>query len=244
MRKSLLLSAALLAVLAGPAMAQRGDDHGRGGGGGERGGRPPAAAPAPAPAPAAPAPQAAAPAPQAAPANRAEAGRQSMQREQVQRAQAPNRDRNNFAQRGGDNRPDANRNDNRGNDNRPDFNRGGNNGRSDFGRNDNRPGNNNFRGGRPNPNYAQYHRSFNAAHQYRWRGPAYRTPPGFYYRRWSYGDFLPSLFWGSSYWINDFSYYDLMPPPPGTVWVRYGSDAVLIDRYTGEVIQVEYNAFY
>ena len=35
-----------------------------------------------------------------------------------------------------------------------------------------------------------------------------------------------------------------MPPPPGTVWVRYGRDALLIDRYTGEVIQVEYSVFY
>jgi hypothetical protein len=35
-----------------------------------------------------------------------------------------------------------------------------------------------------------------------------------------------------------------MLPPPGTVWVRYGSDAVLIDRDTGEVIRVVYNIFY
>ncbi len=244
MRKILLLSAAVMAVLAGPALAQRGDDNGRGDRGGERGsGRPAAAAPA-APAPAAPAPkEAPAPtAPQAAAPSRAEAGRQSMQRQQDQRAQAPNRDRNNFAQRGdnrGDNRPDANR----ANDNRPDVNRGGNNGRADFGRNDNRPGNNGVRG-RPNPGYAQYHRSFNAPHQFRWRGPTYRQPPGFYYQRWSYGQFLPSLFWGSNYWISDFSYYDLMPPPPGTTWVRYGPDALLIDRYTGEVIQVEYSVFY
>ena len=35
-----------------------------------------------------------------------------------------------------------------------------------------------------------------------------------------------------------------MPPPPDAVWVRYGDDALLIDRYTGEVIQVEYGVFY
>ena len=241
MRKILLLSAAVMALLAGPALAQE-----RGQCGGERGGgRPPAAAPAaPAPAAPAPAPQAAAPAPQAAPANRAEAGRQSMQRDQAQRAQAGTRDRNNFAQRNDNNRPDANRgNDNRGgnfgrndNNNRPDFNRN-NNDRRDFGRNDNRPGSR-------NGNWNQYHRAYSAPHQYRWRGPTYHRPPGFSYRRWNFGDFLPSLFWGSSYWINDFRYYDLMPPPPGAVWVRYGDDAVLIDRYTGEVIQVEYSVFY
>ena len=230
MRKILLLSAAVIAVLAGPALAQdRGERGGDRAGGGERGGgRPPAAAPAAPAAPAhAPAPQAAAPAPQAAPANRAEAGRQSMQRDQAQRAQAGTRDRNNFTQGNGsnNNRPDANR----GNDNR------GNN----FGRNDNRPGS-----VRNDSRWNQYHRSFNAPHRFQYRGPTYHRPPGFTYRRWSYGEFLPSLFWGSSYWINNSSYYDLMPAPPGTVWVRYGDDAVLIDRYTGEVIQVEYSVFY
>jgi len=230
MKKVLLLSAALMAVLAGPAMAQRGE--GRGDRGGERGGRPPAAAPA-----------TPAPAPQAAPpTNRAEAGRQSMQREQAQRQQFGNRDRNSFAQRDNNNRPDANRGDNRGpdrrdfdrrdNNNRPGFNR--NDGRRDFGRND-------YRGNR---NWSQYHRAFNATHRFQYRGARYVRPSGWYYRRWTFGDFLPSLFWGSSYWINDWGYYDLMPPPPGTVWVRYGDDAVLIDRYSGEVIQVEYSIFY
>jgi len=223
MRKLLLLSAALMAILAGPAMAQRGD-HSRGGGG-ERGGRPAATAPH------------AAPAPQAAPSNRAEAGRQSMQRQQTQRSQ--------FAQqRGGDRRPDFNRggNDRRGgydrNDNRrPDFNRG--NDRRGNDRFDRRPGG--FRGG---ADWSRYHRSFNAPRRFHFRGGVYHRPPGFRYRRWNFGDFLPSLYWGSSYWINDFGYYDLMPPPVGTVWVRYGDDAVLIDRFTGEVIQVEYGIFF
>jgi Ni/Co efflux regulator RcnB len=222
----LLLSAALVAVMAAPAMAQRGE--GRGGDrGGERGpGRPPAAAPAN------PAPQATAPAPQ----TRADAGRQSMQREQAQRQQFGNRDRGTFAQRG-DNRPDFNRgsNDRRDfdrRDNRPDFNRG--NDRRDFGRGDYRN----------NRNWSQYRRAFNASHRFQYRGPRYVRPSGWYYRRWTFGDVLPSLFWGSRYWINDWGYYDLMPPLPGTVWVRYGDDALLIDRYTGEIIQVQYSMFY
>lgn len=230
MRKTLLLSAALLAMLAGPALAQRGE-HGHGGGGGEHGGRPAAAAPAP----------------HAAPANRAEVGHQSMQRQQAQRSFG-NHDRSQFAQRGdSDRRPDFNRggNDRRpdfnrgGNDRRPDFNRGGNDHR-DFGRNDYRGRDNRF----GNHNWSQYHRSFNATRRFHFRGGAYHRPAGWYYRRWSYGDFLPSLFWGSNYWINDFGYYDLMPPPAGTVWVRNGDDAMLIDRFTGEVIQVEYGVFY
>lgn len=175
-----------------------------------------------------------------------------MQREQAQRSQFENRDRNNFAQRGDNNRPDFNRgNDNRGgndrgnfgrsDNNRPDFNRG-NNDRRDFGRNDrfdNRPG-----GYRNDNRWTQYNRAFNAPYRFQFRGPVYQRPQGFYYRRWTYGDFMPSLFWGARYWIDDFRFYGLMSPPPGTVWVRYGDDAVLIDRYTGEVIQVEYGIFY
>jgi Ni/Co efflux regulator RcnB len=46
------------------------------------------------------------------------------------------------------------------------------------------------------------------------------------------------------YWLTDFYDFGLTPPPPGTVWVRYGDDALLIDEYNGEVIQVAYNVFY
>jgi Ni/Co efflux regulator RcnB len=215
MRKILLLSAALMAILAGPAMAQRGGDHGRGGGG----------------RPAATAPHAA---PQAAPGNRAQAGRQSMQRQQAQRPQS--------AQRGGARRPDSNR----GSGNRGGFNRNDNH-RPDFNRGNARRGNDRFdrrSGFRGHTDWSRYHRSFNAPRRFHFRGGVYHRPPGFRYRRWSFGDFLPSLYWGSSYWINDFYYYDLMPPPAGTVWVRYGDDAVLIDRITGEVIQVEYGIFF
>jgi Ni/Co efflux regulator RcnB len=222
MRKILLLSAGLLALLAAPAMAQQRGEHGHGGGRG------------------APAAQSA-PAPQAAPANRAEAGRQSMQRQQAQRPQFDNRDRGQFTQRNGNDRRDFGRQDN----NRPQFNRG-NNDRRDFGRNDNRGfrNDNHFDNRFGNRNWSQYRRAFSAPQRFHYRGPAYYRPSGWYYRRWTYGDFLPSLFWGSNYWIDDFGYYDLMPPPPGTVWVRYGNDALLIDRYTGEVIQVEYGIFF
>lgn len=105
---------------------------------------------------------------------------------------------------------------------------------------DHRPGNNHRPGGRPN--YSQYHRTFRASR--RFHAGVYRRPSGWYYRRWSYGDTLPRLFWGRDYWLLNFSAYGLMAPPPGTVWVRYGSDAILIDQYSGEVIQVAYGVFY
>ena len=123
---------------------------------------------------------------------------------------------------------------------------GNNRGGNDNGRwNDNNrgrwDGNNN--GSRSNNNWRQYNRNWQASQRYRWG--SYRQPRGYYYRRWNYGDFLPSLFWASqSYWINDYSYFGLPYPPPGCMWVRYGDDALLIDRYSGEIVQVVYGLFY
>lgn len=111
-----------------------------------------------------------------------------------------------------------------------------------------RPGNRpHYNPGRPNPNWNNWRRDYGnwrPPHRYRYQGPSYYRPQGWYYRRWTFGDFLPSLFWSSQYWISNWGLYDLPPPPPGAVWVRYGNDAVLIDRFTGEVIAVQYDFFY
>ena len=85
-------------------------------------------------------------------------------------------------------------------------------------------------------------RVFNAPHHY--RHGSYHRPSGWYAHRWNYGEFLPSIFFTRNYWISDYSDFDLSDPPPGTVWVRYGNDALLIDEYNGEVIEVEYGIFY
>jgi Ni/Co efflux regulator RcnB len=87
-------------------------------------------------------------------------------------------------------------------------------------------------------------RAFNAPRHYHYRGGSYRQPAGWRYQRWTTGAFLPSLYWSNSYWINDYNDYGLDNPPPGTVWVRYGDDALLIDRDSGEVVQVIYGIFY
>jgi len=102
----------------------------------------------------------------------------------------------------------------------------------------NNTGNNAGRGG----NFASLHRNFTATRRY--HAGSYHRPSGYYAHRWTYGQILPALFFGRDYWINDYDDYGLMDPPPGTVWVRYGDDALLIDEYTGEVIQVEYGVFY
>jgi Ni/Co efflux regulator RcnB len=107
--------------------------------------------------------------------------------------------------------------------------------------------NNNYRGG--NRSNTNAHINFNrrnvtARHHYRYRGDSWRWPSGHSYQRWSFGMTLPSLFWGGNYWISDYSNYGLAYPPPGTVWVRYGNDAILIDRYSGEILEVVYGQFY
>lgn len=117
----------------------------------------------------------------------------------------------------------------------------------DYGRDYNRDGRTDYRRayGGPRRDYSgfrDYHRSFNSSR--RFRAAPYRRPAGWYERRWTFGEFLPALFWSSSYWLNDFDYYDLPPPPYGTVWVRNYDDALLIDRDSGEIISVRYGVFY
>jgi Ni/Co efflux regulator RcnB len=104
-----------------------------------------------------------------------------------------------------------------------------------------RRGQNNANGGQRR-DFSAYQRNFNAPR--RFQASNYQRPRGWYSHRWSYGEILPSLFWASDYWLNDFNDYGLPPPPPGTVWVRDGEDALLIDRYSGEIIEVEYSVFY
>ena len=128
--------------------------------------------------------------------------------------------------------PQPNNNAMRGPNGRPDFNRPG----------DNRP-NNAMRGPRRDySNYRNYHRNFRAPR--RFRAPVYRRPPGWYAHTWTWGQILPVAFWSRDYWITDFNIYDLPPPPFGAIWVRVGSDALLIDQDSGEIIEVDYGIFY
>ena len=227
-----LVAAAAGALLTTAALAQ--DHDRRGGNGGDQqnhehhGGPPPHAAPA-APAPAkAPAPTA-----------RGQALQQNVQRDQERRDVS----RGNRGPEGPRSSPPTSGaamsgprpNNPAPNGPRADFNGprpGGNAPRSGF--NSPRPG--------PRPDFHAYNRNFTAAH--RFHAPAYHRPPGFYVHRWVYGDILPSPFWVRDYWLPDFADFDLPPPPPGTMWVRYGADALLIDRYSGEIIEVEYSVFY
>lgn len=92
--------------------------------------------------------------------------------------------------------------------------------------------------------HANFHRhNVTASHHYHYRGGSYRWPGGYHYQRWSFGMTLPSVFWAQNYWISDYEDYGLSYPPPGCVWVRYGDDAILIDQYSGEILEVVYDQF-
>jgi len=79
---------------------------------------------------------------------------------------------------------------------------------------------------------------------HRIRVSAFRYPRGYSYRRWSIGAILPRLFLSNSYYWNDWAGLGLGAPPPGYVWVRYGPDLLLVNRYTGRIADVIPGAFY
>ncbi len=96
--------------------------------------------------------------------------------------------------------------------------------------------------GRVTVDISSYRRNITADRHYHYGD--YNAPRDYSYRRWSYGDRLPSEYYTRDYWLANFLNFGLMQPPDGYVWVRYGSDALLVDEYTGEVVQVVYGVFY
>ena len=64
------------------------------------------------------------------------------------------------------------------------------------------------------------------------------------YRRFSIGLILQPLFYSDRYWISDPWQYRLPPAPPGTQWVRYYNDVLLVDTWSGEVVDVIYDFFW
>lgn len=101
---------------------------------------------------------------------------------------------------------------------------------------------NNWRNNNARANWQQYRRNFHSPK--RFRAGAYHGPRGYHYQRWSYGQRLPSIYYARSFWLLDAIAYGLFAPPPGLIWVRYGNDALLVDQYTGEIVQVRYDVFY
>jgi Ni/Co efflux regulator RcnB len=86
-----------------------------------------------------------------------------------------------------------------------------------------------------------YQHNFQAARSFR-IGP-YHRPPGWEEHRWAFGQILPRAYWAPEYLIADYWLFALEVPPAGYEWVRDGSDALLVNAATGEILQVEYGVF-
>lgn len=98
-------------------------------------------------------------------------------------------------------------------------------------------------GARPGgPGVAQFNyrgRSFNRVHI-----APFAYPQGWAYRRWAVGAILPPLFLAPAYYYSDWATMGLTPPPPGFQWLRYGSDLLLVNVTTGQVVDTVYDVFY
>lgn len=97
-------------------------------------------------------------------------------------------------------------------------------------------------GGHGHISVAHFHHVFRAPHRYRigfWHAPF-----GFHYRRFGIGERIPGVLLVPAFFLVNYYDYGLDEPDDGYVWVRDGDDAVLVDRYTGEVVEVEYDVFY
>lgn len=96
----------------------------------------------------------------------------------------------------------------------------------------------NFQWNRAWRNDSQYDwRRFRDHHRSRFHLSFYIDPFGWGYEPFSIGWRLWPAYYGNQYWIDP-GMYELPYPPPGCAWVRYWNDALLVDTYTGTVIDV------
>ncbi len=95
----------------------------------------------------------------------------------------------------------------------------------------------------------QWNTSWRNNSRYDWQNYRHRHRSlfhlGFYYDPfgWGYSPFqigwrMWPAYYGSRYWINDPWMYRLPYAPPGYRWVRYWNDALLVDTWTGTVVDV------
>jgi hypothetical protein len=102
----------------------------------------------------------------------------------------------------------------------------------------------------------QWDRSWRNNNRYDWQryrssnrtvfhiGTYYSPYRNYSYRRLGVGFYLDQLFYGQNYWINDPWQYRLPDVYGPYRWVRYYDDALLVDLYTGEVVDVIYDFFW
>ena len=87
--------------------------------------------------------------------------------------------------------------------------------------------------------------SYRSSHPSNYRLGNYYAPYRNYsYQRLSIGFYLDSLFFSENYWIDSPGDYRLPEVYGPYRWVRYYDDALLVDIYTGEVVDVINNFFW
>lgn len=86
-------------------------------------------------------------------------------------------------------------------------------------------------------NWRKKHRSW-------FRLGLYYDPFGWGYYPYQIGWRLWPSYYSSRYWINDPWQYRLPYAPPGYVWIRYWNDALLVDTWSGQVVDVIPNFFW
>jgi Ni/Co efflux regulator RcnB len=114
------------------------------------------------------------------------------------------------------------------------FSGGGQNDHRNFDRGSNYEGRGDWHGG------DEHRGDWRGGGNYAWRGPH----ANFGFHHWGYGAYIPRSFLIDSFFLSDFYDYGLGEPPYGCEWVQDGPNALLIDEYTGQVLQVVPDAFY
>ena len=111
-------------------------------------------------------------------------------------------------------------------------------------------------GYRDGDRYSSWNRDWRRDSRYNWSsyrnqyrdryrlGRYYAPYSNYSYSRLSIGFRLGSLFFGSRYWINDPWQYRLPEAYGPYRWVRYYDDALLVNTYSGEVVDVIYDFFW
>lgn len=87
---------------------------------------------------------------------------------------------------------------------------------------------------------------YRAMNRQAYRLPRYYAPYGWNqgYRRFGIGATLATVLFAQSYWIGDPWSYRLPDADGPYRWVRYYDDALLVDTYTGEVVDVVEGIFW
>ena len=87
-------------------------------------------------------------------------------------------------------------------------------------------------------------RDWRRRHRNRFHLSFYSDPFGWDYFRYGIGWRLWPSYYRSNYWLHDASYYRLPPAYGPYRWIRYHDDALLVNIYTGQVVDVIYDFFW